>query len=616
MHPVLPPRSRFQHNNNMMHGGSSSSENDAIVHSPISVTTTTTAQQYRNNSQMNHTSTTTPLFGNTNTTNAESSTNVTGTHTPLLFQNVYRRKRDAGHQHHPYPPPFHQRNNNHTDHFYSRVVQTAMKVILLSPVLVLVVWSIAAVTWTNQQLSVRRGSSGTVRQQQQNTLQLSTPATNRRSWMFGRRRTQQPPQQYLLQPQQGTGPIIVQPTFLQEQQPLVLPIQGSAEDYYQDPVPMVGLAAPVTQAIPLTSSTNVENNLVVPLPEMTSSSGKKQYYYSFPEQEQSQQRSITGASMDGADAGTLPNVVALNDPVTGKTRYYYTFPEQGGTSDLEEERQKKDNLVTMTEVGGTLQLPLVSDPTVTARTVEDSLLLLEPQPMQQETQPLMRSMSQQKGSQHSHFLRHGEDMHHSSKQSNGHVQYYFYDPKGTKKDQHGRLHLPQFVYDTYGRVVSLKSLTMAAAAATTPVLVQEPQLQPSLEMIHQNATTLNATVYNYTHSHPPVVETRQKRTMSVPKQFYAFSKNESQSSSSTDTDDDSSMIICTVGVMALFVGALSARRMRHQRSILSVCIENETLEDDAAYDTAYTTTTNPNAFGSHYNTFAQGWKGDLEKFDV
>ena len=73
--------------------------------------------------------------------------------------------------------------------------------------------------------------------------------------------------------------------------------------------------------------------------------------------------------------------------------------------------------------------------------------------------------------------------------------------------------------------------------------------------------------------------------------------------------------------MALFVGALSARRMRshQQRSILSMCIENEQLDHDAAYDTIYTTTTNPNnaIFGSnHYNTFAQGWKGDLEKFDV
>ncbi len=60
--------------------------------------------------------------------------------------------------------------------------------------------------------------------------------------------------------------------------------------------------------------------------------------------------------------------------------------------------------------------------------------------------------------------------------------------------------------------------------------------------------------------------------------------------------------------MALLVGALSARRLR-SRSFLSSCIENESLEDDVAYDTAYTTTDNS------YNTFG-GWKGDLEKFDV
>ena len=69
--------------------------------------------------------------------------------------------------------------------------------------------------------------------------------------------------------------------------------------------------------------------------------------------------------------------------------------------------------------------------------------------------------------------------------------------------------------------------------------------------------------------------------------------------------------MATVGVMALLVGALSARRMR-ARSILAACIENESLEDDAAYDTAYTV-----GGGVHqYNTFQQGWKGDLEKFDV
>ena len=71
---------------------------------------------------------------------------------------------------------------------------------------------------------------------------------------------------------------------------------------------------------------------------------------------------------------------------------------------------------------------------------------------------------------------------------------------------------------------------------------------------------------------------------------------------------DQSIIVSTVAVMALLVGALSARRLR-SRSFLSACIENESLEDDVAYDTAYTTTDHS------YNTFG-GWKGDLEKFDV
>jgi hypothetical protein len=71
---------------------------------------------------------------------------------------------------------------------------------------------------------------------------------------------------------------------------------------------------------------------------------------------------------------------------------------------------------------------------------------------------------------------------------------------------------------------------------------------------------------------------------------------------------DQMIIISTVATMALLVGALSARRMR-SRQFLSSCIENESLEDEVAYDTAYTT--------NGYDTFGGGpWKGDLEKFDV
>ena len=72
---------------------------------------------------------------------------------------------------------------------------------------------------------------------------------------------------------------------------------------------------------------------------------------------------------------------------------------------------------------------------------------------------------------------------------------------------------------------------------------------------------------------------------------------------------DQMIIVSTVATMALLVGALSARRLR-SRQFLASCIENESLEDEVAYDTAYTT--------NGYDTFVGGgpWKGDLEKFDV
>lgn len=84
---------------------------------------------------------------------------------------------------------------------------------------------------------------------------------------------------------------------------------------------------------------------------------------------------------------------------------------------------------------------------------------------------------------------------------------------------------------------------------------------------------------------------------------------------------DQMIIVSTVATMALLVGALSARRLR-SRHFLSSCIENESLEDELAYDTAYTTT---GGRGSGYDTFGGGgssggsalpWRGDLEKFDV
>lgn len=144
---------------------------------------------------------------------------------------------------------------------------------------------------------------------------------------------------------------------------------------------------------------------------------------------------------------------------------------------------------------------------------------------------------------------------------------YYYDPKQALKS--GHLEVPMIVYDKNGNPVPLQTLQGA------DILMEPPQEAQS-----------------------------NRREMSF--------DTEKIQKWGESTAQDQSIIVATVAVMALLVGALSARRMR-SRSFLSSCIENESLEDDVAYDTAYTTAKD----NSYYNTFASGgWKGDLEKFDV
>lgn len=170
------------------------------------------------------------------------------------------------------------------------------------------------------------------------------------------------------------------------------------------------------------------------------------------------------------------------------------------------------------------------------------------------------------------------------------VRYFYYDPHATTKDAHGNLYLPEFVYDANGQAIHLASLSSKSI-----------YVAPPRTMIRHNITASNSTtIYNYTHPntiHTPVHE----HSHGEPPKGMVRIQDWGTSHSS-----DSSVIVGTVGVMALLVGALSARKLR-SRNMLSACIENETLEDEAAYDAAHT---------HHYNTFQQGWKGDLEKFDV
>jgi len=181
---------------------------------------------------------------------------------------------------------------------------------------------------------------------------------------------------------------------------------------------------------------------------------------------------------------------------------------------------------------------------------------------------------------------------------------YFYDPKETKMSQTGEiLQMPALVYDGNGKAVPLEEIRHLA-----PVYVQAPVLgATSTDSANSDLTgvaSADSTLVAPSARGASLVSPIPKEaSMKMPESW------------GTSTAQDQTIIVATVAVMALLVGALSARRLR-SKSFLSACIENESLEDDLAYDDAYTTTAS-GAMGadSSYNTFG-GWKGDLEKFDV
>jgi hypothetical protein len=214
------------------------------------------------------------------------------------------------------------------------------------------------------------------------------------------------------------------------------------------------------------------------------------------------------------------------------------------------------------------------------------------------------------------------------------VRYYYYDPKTVSRDAQGNVVvLPRYVYDpTTGQAIALQSLASSSSAVhhQHKALRLETPATPPRAIRHHNVTTDDSvdssSNSNYTHPETAGVYHRDEKRgmMRMATTTTSMVENNDppmmQSTSGSGTSSmlfledwgkshvsDSSVIVVTVGVMALLVGALSARKLR-SRNMLSACIENETLEDDAAYDALYTT--------HQYNTFQQGWKGDLEKFDV
>ncbi|GAX18668.1 hypothetical protein FisN_10Hh119 [Fistulifera solaris] len=219
---------------------------------------------------------------------------------------------------------------------------------------------------------------------------------------------------------------------------------------------------------------------------------------------------------------------------------------------------------------------IVQPPNLQSQTLQGQTYMMQAQPMEAETMQGQNNMVQPSMGRSQPAVQPGVA-----------VRYYYYDPAQTKQDASGNLILPDTVYDSRGRAVPLALLQQDA------VLQQDP---PRGVFHHDNFTNDSSIPrINITYSHPNTVQTRKER-----KKQAAFVAAEET------VGTDQSIIVGTAGIMALLVGALSARRLR-SKGILSLCMDDENLQDEAAYDTAFTTS------GS-YNTFA--WKGDLEKFDV
>jgi hypothetical protein len=172
-------------------------------------------------------------------------------------------------------------------------------------------------------------------------------------------------------------------------------------------------------------------------------------------------------------------------------------------------------------------------------------------------------------------------------------QVLFYDPNELKTAA-GEPPLPKKVYDADGNEVDM--------TGKEAILIPPPSKEAVSKDSSQEQTK------NKYSSAASVVSAAEERVLASPQR------------------QDQFIIVSTVATMALLVGAVSARRLR-SKQFLNFCIENESLEDELAYDAAYTTqsTVGASSFysGAGYDTFASGrfggdlrWRGDLEKFDV
>lgn len=192
--------------------------------------------------------------------------------------------------------------------------------------------------------------------------------------------------------------------------------------------------------------------------------------------------------------------------------------------------------------------------------------------------------------------------------------------------------VPEVVYDKMGNAVKLVDLHNVGAAApstaeqSSPVLASaaDDAINAVADALPSNANAVAKVAKTSPTAKTMAAEEVTGAALTSPATAATTAVAATKSMANTlagassleaDGTTNQLIVIATVATMALFGGALVARRMR-TRNFLNSCIENESLEDELAYDAANTTL----GAAVGYDTFSavgdMKWKGDLEKFDV
>jgi len=477
----------------------------------------------------------------------------------------------------PFPPyaelPFTSLKRRRQLQHNNSLVKWVMRAVLLSPVVVLALWSIAAVTFANNHQaghSTRKTNITTNnrKQSQQKRRMIPNNLGNHQNDMAAAAI----PQQQQLQDQQGN---------------LIYNVNGNA---------MMMAPQQIQQQLQgMYNGQGGTNNA------LSSNGYQQQQGAAIPMQPQGKPIPI----FNPLGNGLMSNVVPSNNYQQGNSQILQQTSKDTGAFVVAQPQQ----LFLATNEAGVAQqqqqqMPLVNIDSSTANAVKQPSMG-EPEASPQIQQLPLEGSENKKVTEDPVAMQQAQDQLQASPAKQA---IYFYDPNETKMSQTGGiLEMPALVYDVNGKAVPLAELRYQA-----PIYVQSPGrgASPALATISDIAAVGVADNNQLLVSAPSrgaslVSPSTKEASMTIPDSW------------GTSTAQDQTIIIATVAVMALLVGALSARRLR-SKSFLSSCIENENLEDDAAYDEAYTTTAAASgAMGadSSYNTFG-GWKGDLEKFDV